>query len=111
MEHTDEEIVSFAKSQIRFIDQQKGKRLVFGFMGVGGMVVVILLAAMLLEKSEKVGGLFQDEIFLLGVAFGILAVLALGISVLGFLRMFSMLHGKDIGVYRLLVKWHEEKNG
>ncbi len=111
MKHTDEEIVSYARSHIRHMARQKGKRLVLGFMGVGGIVVVVFLVSMLLEKSEKSGGLFHDGIFISGVAFGIFVTFALGISVLGFLRMFTMSYGKDIEVYRLLVKLNDEKNG
>jgi hypothetical protein len=112
MKYTDEEILAYARSHIRRLDQQKGKRLVLAFMGVGAITVVVLLMRMLLEKSEKGrGGFFQDDHFISGVAFGIFAVLAVGIGVLCFLRMFSMLYGKDIEVYRLLVRLNGEKKG
>ena len=67
MKPTAEEIVSYAALRIRHLDRQKGKRVVLGFMGFGIVVVVIVLATLLLRKSERVGGLFQDGNFLFGV--------------------------------------------
>ena len=112
MKYTDEEILAFARAHIRHLDQQKGKRLVLGFMGVGAIAAVVLLIRMLLEKSEKAdGSFFQDAHFISGVGFGIFGILVVGIAVLCFLRMFSMLYGKDIEVYRLLVRRNDENNG
>lgn len=111
MKYTDDEIVAYARSHVRRIDRQQGKRLVLSFMGLGGIAVVVLLAMMLADKSEKTSGLLQDANFISGVAFGILAILVVGISVLGFLRMFGMFYGRDIEVYRLLVRLNDEHNG
>ena len=111
MKHTDDEIVAYARSHIRQMDQQKDKRLVLGFFGIGSLATVIFLVKVLVDKSEKFGGLLQDTNFISGVAFGILGIQLIGISVLGFLRMFNMFYGKDIEVYRLLVKLNDERNG
>lgn len=110
MKYTEEEILEFAKSHIRNIDQQKGKRLVIGFVGLSGVVTVSLLITELLKKSDKMGGgLFTDEKFILGLVLGFFATFIFSISVLGFLRMLSIFYGKDIEVYRLLLRWSDEK--
>jgi hypothetical protein len=111
MKYADEEILAYAKKHIRHLNQQKGKRLVLGFMGVGAITIVVLLVRLVLEKSDKAGvNFFQDAHFITGMAFDIFGVLVVGIAVLCFLRMFSVLYGKDIEVYRLLLKLNEEKN-
>ncbi|MGA2554820.1 MAG: hypothetical protein ABSG04_00905 [Verrucomicrobiota bacterium] len=112
MKYTEEEIVAYARSRIRFIDQQKGKRSVLGFMGICVIVALLLLIQMINEKSEKSGAdLFLDERFLSGIAMGIFIIISLGFSVLAFLRMFANFYGKEIEAYRLLVRLQDEKNG
>lgn len=111
MKYTDDEILAYAKAHISHMDQQKGKPLVLAFMGMCGIAAVILFVNMLVDKSEKVDGLFRGANFNSGVALGILATITVGISVLGFLRMFGMFYGKDIEVYRLLVRLGDKNQG
>ena len=111
MKYTDEEILAHARAHTSHMDQQKGMPLVLGFMGMCGIAAVILFVTMLVDKSEKVDGLFRGASFVSGVALGILATITVGISVLGFLRMFNMFYGKDIEVYRLLVRLDDKNNG
>jgi len=111
MKYTDEEIFAHARSQIRFMDQQKGKRSVLGFMGIGVIVIFVCLIQMIKEQSEKTGTeLLLDEKFLSGIAMGILVILGLGISSLAVVRMFSFFYGKEIEVYRLLLRLKDESS-
>lgn len=109
MKYTDEEIVAYARSQIRFMDQQKGKRSVLGFVGIGVIVIFVCLIQMIKEQSDRIGSdLLLDERFISGIAMGILTILSLGFSALAVVRMVSSLYGKEIEVYRLLLKLHSE---
>jgi len=111
MKYIDEEIFAHARSQIRFMDQQKGKRSVLGFMGIGVIVIFVCLIQMIKEQSEKTGTeLLLDEKFLSGIAMGILVILGLGISSLAVVRMFSFFYGKEIEVYRLLLRLKDESS-
>lgn len=110
MKHSDQQIVEYARSQVRFVDQQRGKRLVLGMMGTVAIVAVIVVIQMIREKSDKLGAaLWQDEKFLAGMAMGILLVVGVGISALAVVRMFAGFYGREIEVYRLLVRLTEGK--
>jgi hypothetical protein len=112
MKYTEEEILSYARSQIRYIDQQKGKRSVLGLMGIGVIVIFVCLIQMIKKKSEETGtDLLLDEKFLSGIAISILIFLCLGISAVAVVRMFSTFYGKEIEVYRLLVRLNDERSG
>jgi hypothetical protein len=112
MKYSEEEILAYARSRIRFIDQQKGKRSILGFLGLGVIVMFITLIRMINEKSEKIGtDLLLDEKFLMGIAMGIMIFIFLGIAALGVVRMFGELYGKEIETCRLLVMLKDERNG
>lgn len=112
MKYTDQEIVDHARSYVSHFDQQKGKRLVLVFIGLGCVAAVFLLIQMLTEMSEKTDlNPFQNVSFISGIAFGIMSVIFLGTGVIAFLRMFSLFHGKELEVHRLLVRWNDEKTG
>jgi len=112
MKYTDEEIIAYARSRIQFIDQQKGKRLVLGFMGIGVIAMFILLIQMIKEKSEKSGAnVLLDDRFLAGIAIGILILMSVGFGALAVVRMFDGCYGKEIEAYRLLVRLKDERSG
>jgi hypothetical protein len=112
MKYTEEEILAYARSRIRFIDQQKGKRSVLGFMGICVIVIFLCLIQMIKEKSEKTGAdLLLDERFLEGIAMGILIILTLGFASVAVVRMFAGLYGKEIEACRLLVKLKDGSSG
>jgi hypothetical protein len=112
MKYTEEELLAYARSHIRVVDQQKGKRLVVGFMGIGGIGMLLCFLEMVKDKSEKIGvNLFLDERFIEGVAMGVLLCVTLGLSALGVMRMFSFLYGKEIEAFRLLVRLKDERSG
>jgi hypothetical protein len=112
MNYSEEEILAYARSRIRFIDQQKGKRLILGFSGIGLIVVFISVIQMINEKSEKIGtDLWLDEKFLAGIAMGILTILLFGVAALAVVRMFGCLYGQEIAVCRLLVRLKDERSG
>jgi uncharacterized membrane protein (DUF485 family) len=111
MKYTEEEVLAYARSRIRFIDQQKGRRLILGFMGIGVIVVFIDLILMIQKKSERIGtDLLLDEKFLMGITMGILIFFLLGICALVVARMFTELYGKEIQAYRLLIRLKDERN-
>jgi hypothetical protein len=111
MKYTESDIIDYARSQVRHIGQQKGKRPVLVFMGGSCVATVFFVTTMIAEKLEKTGMDSGHAIsFISGLACGVVGTLFLGASILAFLRMFSFLYGKDIEAYRLLIKWHDEKN-
>lgn len=86
--------------------------MVLGFMGICVIVIFISLVQMIKEKSEKSGTeLLLDQRFLEGIAMGILIIFFLGVAALAFVRMFAGLYGKEIEVYRLLVRLKDNRSG
>jgi hypothetical protein len=103
--YTDEEILTYARSHVRRIDREKGKPFIVGFFLVGGVVMVVSLVSAYFDKCKKTGGNpFEDLSFLSGFAFGVASVVYVGLFTLCFIRMYSFFYGKEIAVYRLLVK-------
>src|ERR1700722_62350 len=111
MKYAEEEIFAYARSRIRFIDQQRGKRLILGFMGIGLIVMFISSIQMVNEKSDKIGTkLLLDEKFLLGTAMGFLIFILLCLAALAVVRMFANLYGREIEAYRLLLKLKDRRS-
>jgi hypothetical protein len=112
MKYSEDEIVAFARSHIRFVEQQKGKRLVLGFMGAGFLVLVMLLGILVEKASETMeANLFLDVKFIMGTAMGFMLFFVVGLAGLAVVRMFSGFYGKDIEVYRLLVRLKDGTSG
>jgi len=111
MKYTEDEILTYARKRIRNIDQQKGKRLILGFMGTSVIGIFIYLVQIIQEKSKKVGtDLLMDEKFILGIAMGIMIFIFLGVAAFAFVQMFTSLYGRENEVYRLLVRLKDEKS-
>lgn len=107
--YTDEQILTYARSHVRRIDREKGKPYIIGFYLIGGIILIVSLATAYFDKCKKTGtNLFEDLNFLTGFAFGVATLLYLGFSALAFTRMFSFFYGKELAVYRLLVKQNDE---
>jgi hypothetical protein len=112
MKYTEEEIVAYARSRIRSCDQQTGKRLVLGIMGIGVIVMFLCLIQLINEKSEKIGSdWLLDQRFIEGIGMGIFIILSFGCAALPAVRMFACSYGKETEAFRLLVKLKEEKSG
>jgi hypothetical protein len=112
MKYTEEEIMAYARSQVRFNERQKGKSFILGFMGISVIVMAIALTKMLQKKSDTLGdNLLSDERFITGIGMGILFCLTVGVATLCLVGTFSRFYGKEIQVYKLLVKLKDERNG
>jgi len=112
MKYTEEEIVEYARSRVHCVDQQKGKRMVLGFMGLGVIAMFLCLVVMIKQKSAETGAdVLLDQRFIEGMALGILIILVLGVAALAVVRMSGNFYGKEIEAYRLLLQLKDEKRG
>ena len=110
MKHFEEEILAYAELRIRFVDQQKGKRLILGFLGMGMIVVLFMWLHIINKVSEKIGAnLWKDEKFILGILVGFIIVVFAEASALAVVRVFGSLYDKEIEAYRMLVKLKDGK--
>ncbi len=105
MNYTQDEIVAYARAQIRFREQAKGKRLILGFLGLAVIVNCVLVIQMIKTKADQLGvAWLQDAGFLTGFGLGVLACLFVGAAAVCLVRLFPAMYGQDIEVYRLLVR-------
>jgi len=111
MKHTDAEIIQCARRRVHYVEIQKGKRLVFGFMCLAMLLLPALGIGCVREKLGTADYAFlMDGKFAAGVLAGVLFCLWLMIGVLGTWSMYRDTFGHGLDMHRLLVKLADQKD-
>ena len=108
---TDEEIIEYARNRVRYVEMQKGKRLVLGFMCLAILLMPLLGVACLREKLGAANYAFLlDGEFAAGVLAGLMFCFWLSVGLLGTWTMYRDILGNGLDTCRLLVKLAEQKD-
>ena len=109
--YSEDELIRYAKGQIGYFTMQKGRRLVLGYTAVATLLTPLLGLACIRDKLGLANyGFLLDKEFAAGVLGGTMFSGWLLVCVVGTMRTFRLLDGKEIEVYRLLVEMAEKKN-
>lgn len=102
MKYSDDQILAYAERRVRAAQRD---RLVVPITGGMLLVVAGCMIWLLLEKSYSLNdNLMMNSHFLMGLMYGMLLMMTIGIGTLMFVKLFRLDRGIERKAYELLVR-------